>query len=269
MGWAPQAKSDCYKTLHRCFPGALPGEAMLGRTAHALKRLGMVPGNTIYGQSICPDEINNEQGDLATIMAKSWGNCFPMGGIGGAPYVGKTGFHAFSHHVPDNGHIVILFGPHIGISEAGELGKYLRHGQSEHSTACGAVLAAYNAALSGDLGEFDAHDVQQSFLKDRISRRMGSIGAAENPLRALMYEAYYCVEEALKKIVNHNFGSGRLVLIGGIQINLPEPYEDHFLPLKFEVSSKSEKPVDLMHELDLQRAAPQGGLGGLDSMVGA
>jgi hypothetical protein len=169
--------------------------------------------------------------------------------------VGKTGFTAFSHHVPDDGHVVILFGPHVAISEAGELGKYLRHGQHKHSTACGAVLAAYNAALSGDLGEFDAHDVQQSFLKDRISKKLGSIGAAENPLRALMYEAYYCVEEALKKIVNHNFGSGRLVLIGGIQINLPEPYEDHFLPLKFEVSSKSEGPVDLMHELELQRAA--------------
>ena len=34
-------------------------------------------------------------------MASYWGECFPMGGIGGAPFVGKTGFGAFSAHVPD------------------------------------------------------------------------------------------------------------------------------------------------------------------------
>ena len=50
--------------------------------------------NTIYGQSICPDEINNERDDLGSTMAEYWGEVFPMGGIGGNPYVGKTGFKA-------------------------------------------------------------------------------------------------------------------------------------------------------------------------------
>ena len=104
-----------------------------------MARSGLTAENTIYGQSICPDEINNEKGDLATLMADHWGECFPMGGIGGAPFVGKTGFGAFSHHVPDDGHIIILFGPHIAISDEGELGKYLREGQVHESTACGAV----------------------------------------------------------------------------------------------------------------------------------
>ena len=62
---------------------------------------GLTPQNTIYGQSICPDEINNEKGDLASMMGDYWGECFPLGGIGGAPFVGKTGFAAFSHHVPE------------------------------------------------------------------------------------------------------------------------------------------------------------------------
>ena len=89
-----------------------------------------------------------------------------MGGIGGAPFVGKTGFAAFSHHVPDDGHVLILFGPHVGVreprkwsgpvvdsrladaalrqvSEAGVVGKYCRKGQSCDSSACGAVLSAY------------------------------------------------------------------------------------------------------------------------------
>jgi hypothetical protein len=38
-----------------------------------------------------------------------------MGGLGGLPFVGKTGFKAYSSHVPKDGHIFILFAPHVGI----------------------------------------------------------------------------------------------------------------------------------------------------------
>merc|ERR1711933_207966 len=105
------------------------------------------------------------------MLGEYWGKCFPMGGIGGPPFVGKTGFAAFSHHVPEGGHVLILFGPHIAISAEGELGKYLRDGQSKHSAACGAVLAAYEACKRGDasVGEFDFTDMQQSWLKDYFS----------------------------------------------------------------------------------------------------
>ena len=105
LNWTPASNTPCAQTLQRCFPGALPGQAALKRTCATLKsKCGMTPENTIYGQSICPDEINNEKGDLADIMKEYWGEVFPMGGIGGAPFVGKTGFMAFSHHVPDVRH---------------------------------------------------------------------------------------------------------------------------------------------------------------------
>ena len=98
----PKPGTPVHDTLQEHFPGALPGIAVMKRTAAVLKaQHGMDPDNTIYGQSICPDEINNEKGDLAEIMKEYWGEVFPMGGIGGAPYVGKTGFGAFAHHVPD------------------------------------------------------------------------------------------------------------------------------------------------------------------------
>ena len=104
-----------YDSLHTNFPGVLPGSVILERTVSALEPFGLDGENTLYGQSICPDEINNEKGDLADLMITHWGECFPMGGIGGVPYVGKTGFGAYSAHVPKDGHLVILFGPHIGI----------------------------------------------------------------------------------------------------------------------------------------------------------
>ena len=123
LKWAPPAGTAVYDSLHSNFPGALPGSVILERTVSELEPFGLDGENTLYGQSICPDEINNEKGDLADLMITHWGECFPMGGIGGVPYVGKTGFGAYSAHVPKDGHLVILFGPHIGISSAGELGK--------------------------------------------------------------------------------------------------------------------------------------------------
>lgn len=62
-------------------------------------------------------------------MHLAWGGDeFNLGGLAGVPFVGKTGFGAFSHHVPVDGNILIVFGPHVGISPEGELGKTKRIG---------------------------------------------------------------------------------------------------------------------------------------------
>jgi len=54
---------------------------------------------------------------------------FPMGGLGGIPFVGKAGFNAFASHVPqDGGNILIVYGPHVAINASGEIGMHLRDG---------------------------------------------------------------------------------------------------------------------------------------------
>ena len=250
MQLSPPSGSPCFNTLHASFPGALPGDAVLQRSIAALAPYGLAPGNTIYGQSICPDEINNEPTDLAALMAKHWGNCFPMGGLGGAPFVGKTGFGAFSGHVPDNGNVVILFGPHIAISESGELGAYKRVGQSKISHACGAVLGAYEQckASSSQDDETDELDMQQAWLRKHLRKEMSNITCQKEPLQAVMLAAYEAVKEKLLKCVNTDFGTGKLVLIGGIQINMPAPSVDHFQPLCFTVTSADQVATDILHE---------------------
>ena len=146
LGLSPPEASPTFQKMHALFPGALPSRAVLHRSAELLHaKLGATPSNTIYADSVCPDEINHEESALPFVMAHFWGRrAFPMGGLAGVPFVGKTGFFAFSHHVPEDGNVLILFGPHVGISESGELGKHHRLGQSCESSACGAVLAAYN-----------------------------------------------------------------------------------------------------------------------------
>jgi len=249
-----------HTALQKNFPGAIPDTVVLQRSIEALRPLGLEPENTLLGMSICPDEINHEKGDLSDIMKEYWavkGEVFPMGGIGGVPFVGKTGFGAFSAHVPDDGHLIVLFGPHLAISDSGELGKYLRDGQKGESTACGAVLAAYDACTckersAGILGKsfsevLDEDDMQQSYLMQKIGQRLDVIEAAPVPLAELATQAYELVEEQMLKIVNTNFGPGKLVLLGGIQINMPYPYKDHFQPLYFKAVSQDDPAgVDLL-----------------------
>jgi hypothetical protein len=251
---SPAPGTKCFDALHRCFPGALPGDAVMARCAAALESFGVTSDNVIYGQSICPDEINNEPGDLSQLMTSYFGNCFPMGGIGGAPYVGKTGFGAFSGHVPDDGHVVILFGPHLAISEDGELGMYLRDGQCKHTSACGAVLAAYNQCKSDTPLAFDVNDMQQSWLREKIVGHMDAIDAHEEPLQELMHKAYESVRDKLLAIVNTKFGSGKLVLLGGIQLNMPQPSVDHFLPLMFQIQSEGQAPENLLDAMMLSKS---------------
>lgn len=232
-------------TVQSAFPGAISGYEMLPKVLKALKPYGVKPKNTIYGQSICSDEINNEKGQISTLMTNYYGKVFPMGGIGGAPYVGKTGFGAFSAHVPDDGHVVVLFGPHIGFSPSGDAAKFLRTGQAKVSTACGAVVAAYNQINAGGVSD-DPQDMEQSWLRRKLSAHAGAVGKSSSPMIDLVMKAYQEIESEMLDIVNTNYGPGNLVLIGGIQINMPYPTPGYFLPLHFSIRSASSGPTDLM-----------------------
>ena len=69
---------------------------------------------------------------------------FPLGGLAGLPFTGLTGWGAFSHHVPKDGNIVVLYAPHVGLNTKGVVGKVDRPGQANETSACGASIGAYN-----------------------------------------------------------------------------------------------------------------------------
>ena len=77
-------------------------------------------------------------------MAQRWGESFPLGGLAGIPFTGKTGWGAFTHHVPAQGNILAMYGPHVGITKDGEVGKINRPGMDKPTTACGASIGAFN-----------------------------------------------------------------------------------------------------------------------------
>jgi len=231
------------------FPGAMPSHELFKKATKVLTHHKAMPHNTIYGQSICSDEINNEQRQISTMFTNYFGTVFPMGGIGGAPYVGRTGFAAFSAHVPDNGHVFVLFGPHIGFSPQGGPGKFLRIGQGQASTSCGAVIAAYNQLTAPQGTPDDPQDLQQNWLRARLKQHCPELAKSKNVMVDLVLKAYQEIEKEIFAIANTDFGPGKLILLGGIQINMPYPSPGFFLPLHFSSRSSSTTPKNLLARL--------------------
>jgi len=236
--------------MRKCFPGALEAKEVSRRSKRFLVRgYGFDAENTLYGESTCPDEINHMDCSLGSYMQQAWGESFQMGGIGGCPYVGKEGYDVLMSHIPEDGNVVIMFGPHVGISPEGEVGKFSRVGQKKLSTACGAAIAAFNAGNAGDFSDQGDQDIQQSMLKQKLGKQAAEISKAEVPMAELAMRAYRLVEEMMTEIATHAAGCKHLVLIGGIQINMPAPFNEHFLPLKFTISSRTGKAAPTLKDL--------------------
>jgi len=239
------ANKQVIDTVRQAFPGAKSAYETLPKVLKALKPYGVKPQNTIYGSSVCSDELNNMKGQLTTLMADYFGPVFPMGGLGGVPFVGKTGFGAFSGHVPNGGHVFIMYGPHIGFSPSGDAAKFLRSGQANVSSACGALTAAYNQLNAGGVSD-DPQDTQQSWIRKKLAPHMAAIRTSSDPMVAVVVKFYKEIEKEMLDIVHTNFGEGNLVLLGGIQINMPIPTPAYFLPLHFTVRSANSGPIDLI-----------------------
>jgi len=253
----------CYnlsvETVRKFFPGATNSKDILTQLDATLKRLDVTGENTLYAQSVCPDEINHEEGDITDILASYMGEVFHLGGLAGLPFTGRTGFAAFSHHVPDGGNLFILMAPHIGISDSHQLGMYSRVGQERDGTACGAAVGALKAACSLDSpltleslgGCFE--DYQMNFIISEVQKRKDEICKEPegNPRQAALIHAVYDVSKKfLDNIVSTEFGDrqGKLFLLCGVQINMPKPMEDFFQPLAFEMLQHGKERVDLFEE---------------------
>ena len=114
------------------------------------------------------------------------------------------------------------------------------------------MLGAYEQCKASSTGHdenIDELDRQQSWLRKHVRKDFHNISRNGEPLQALMLVAYEAVKTKLLKCVNTNFGTGKLVLIGGIQLNMPDPSAEHFQPLTFTVESAGQDPEDLLGEL--------------------
>jgi hypothetical protein len=217
--------------------------------------------NTLFSHSTCPDEINHEEGDITLVLDEFFGEMFIMGGLAGIPFAGKTGFAAFSHHVPANGNVFILFAPHVAISgHTGRCGYYRRLGMHLESTACGAAIGGFNAVKDSEaaLAVLSEDDFQMDFIKREIFHQLAVIRQHPEEMVGLAHAMYNIVRTALLKIINFRWtngftGGGKLVLLGGLQINMDSGSPDYFLPLSLELRELVDEKVvttDLLPEFN-------------------
>lgn len=208
------------------------------------------------------------------------GGVFNLGGLGGVPFVGKSGFGAFLSHVPVKGKVVILYGPHVGISNEGVVGKVERVGQSSPSGTCGAAVGAYKAIKAGGRGTVnDNFDYQEEFIIDELTPKLQTLleqqknsGAvngfvnANTAIAAVTCNMFDIVNDVMETQVEAALEKpgfwdkvSEVVLLGGIVVNRGHGAglvggDDYFQPLQFKAINKNGE-VDMWDQVfgDLKR----------------
>ena len=157
---------------------------------------------------------------------------FQLGGISGLPFTGVTGLKAFLSHVPTHGAAMILYGPHIGVSDEGQIGTVNRQNQFASSTCCGSLAAALNAIKQNQIPPTDYPlDYQQARVIQHLSNYKDEILTSEVPLKKateLAYEAIHKKVHDILELVQDDLEDIRLYLLGGIVINTDWNRYDYF-----------------------------------------
>jgi len=207
----------------------------------------MTAENTLMAESSCPDELNHDSftKDISEMLGNRWGEVFHLGGLAGIPFTGNTGWGAFSHHVPKDSNIFILFSPHVGLTEDGIVGKVHRPGQSHATSACGASVGAYKFLKEDNVdAEFNTkNDYQMDYIKKNLKPYMQEILAIEdkNARSAMLAsKTFEIAKKFLEDIVETSWmgENSKLVILGGIMINVDGPGQDLFQPIMFEKRTK-------------------------------
>jgi len=256
-GYAPLTPA-CADAITKNFPNAIPIHDFNSELRGMLDARGYTQQNTLLATSICPDEINS---GFVLDMLHTWElpKQFTLGGLAGVPFVGTSGMDAFLHHVPNAnnqlGKVVIVFGPHIGITEDGQVGKIARENQAGASSACGAAIGAYKAIVKahaseaktqmGSLSAANSIDAQEEYiiaqLDDKLNRFPPPPEGEGDPIAHVTRLMYVIIKEFMLKTMNTLEDRGtvwneasEIALVGGILINTAEGKSDYFQPLMFE-----------------------------------
>ena len=260
-----EAQSSAYQKIKgfesrllQQFPGAIANPKLVPTMVNMLSQRGFSQGqNTLLATSLCCDELaRNLEDDLNSV----YGNNFNLGGLAGFPFAGNTGFGAMTAHIPDGGYGLIVYGPHVGMTADGVVGKVERSGIELVDKCCGSAIAASNYVqgitngqnpVTPDLRKFT--DFQQTAVNKFILPHGQRLEQAGNDrMRELPFALYDSQDMLLWDIVQHGASKIKsgLALLGGIQINTGPNTPDYFLPMRFDlVNNQGMVTEDLLEEL--------------------
>ena len=228
------------------YPNAKTGEEVTGTYLGYLEdEFNSDLSKMLFATSLCSDDIN-----VSTDFRKVLSRPFSMGGLGGLPYSGLTGMVAFGHHIPDNGDAFIFYGPHIGITDDGRLGRMIRPGQSKESNSCGALMLALSRMKNQDDTYIPTSldiDYQQIHLERTLMPHKSEILSSENEAQAITDYTYSAIHKQICFLVQqakNELMTDRVFLLGGIIINTSPGLPDFVDIRDFRlVNVKNDEPV--------------------------
>lgn len=246
--WSVTAMVEWKERVKKEFPSAIPFSDLFDNTRIPLEKLGLTPENTLFANATCRDEIN--QRDIR-VFGDYWGENFDLSGLGGIPSAGLTGFSAYSHHVPDGGKLFILYGPHIGVNEKGELGKITRHGMKHETSSCGALIAFHKKICEDENYEptHDPLDSEQALLERGLLPHVRDILSSDDQIKTLTDSAYVVIDNMMGQIIEKNGYKGKIVLLGGVIINTPGHDPDYFDARRFDLLNFGDDSGERLSEI--------------------
>ncbi|MEO0789282.1 MAG: hypothetical protein AAFY36_11490 [Bacteroidota bacterium] len=189
----------------------------------------------LMATSVCSDDINVPSTTFFNVLFGP----FIMGGLGGLPFAGQTGMTAFAHHIPDDGSAFIFYGPHIGVTLEGELGKMYRPRQEDTGNSCGALMLALDRLQDSSYRPvLNEDDYQQMKLEESLLPYRSEIMESDNREKAITEATYEIIDRKVHEHLSSckgEFKVDKVTLLGGIIINTDYGLDDYFDARTFEV----------------------------------
>jgi hypothetical protein len=229
-------KKERLKIIRKYYPNAITLiDSVNAAIDYYEEHLQLEPSKIMFADSICSDDVNSIQ---YPIRAQEFLGPFKMGGLNGFPFTGLTGMKAFASHVPDDGAVLIYYGPHIGITKNGILGEIHRIGQSRNSTCCGAAKAALSKLLNDEIIEHQLTemDYQINVLEQILLKQKSRVLDSDLPI----FEATEVIFEAIDQRINElvaatKYNCRYVILVGAILINSDNDMGSYTSTKRFDI----------------------------------
>ncbi len=207
------------------FPEAIKSSVFIRAfLAFTKSTLGIEEKQIAFLTSICSDDLNSVEFPKTGMVGP-----FVQGGLDGFPFAGRTGLGAFSHHLPLRGAAMMYFGPHVGVTQSGSVGRVTRPGQETPSDCCGAAAGALRKLEADqitfkDPSCFIEDDYQQEKLEQLVLAHKAEIlgaGSQGGPERFIrMSELLYLeAKQAMVRLLANIHFDAPTFLFGGILLN--------------------------------------------------
>ena len=141
-------------TVKITYPSSVNSQRFGDYAKTFIQTKGYTPDNVVLSESVCSDDIDGPvYSDIQNIgqtpsSQNDFLGPFMSGGLAGYPHTGILGIQAWGSHITNttSGALFFINMPHIGISQAGNVGRIWRRGktqaQSLTDNTCGAVATA-------------------------------------------------------------------------------------------------------------------------------